>query len=381
MTSDYADNPPQLGDIPTLDTAGNGQATQKSGFASTAQSALNNVSNHPVTQNVKDTVNNGSPPVPIVRPEAHPPGPVGQSVKSEYANTAGEFQNLANARTRPSQTAATGQQLTRASHPASSPFDYIDAPVDYHSMFSNLLSWENPRATTIAFLSNVLFIFAARYVPIVHYTTKLLYLALGATATAEIAGRLLFSNGFVSQMRPRKYYVLPRETVDQVLEDIHELLNFFVIEFQRVLFAENIYVTVAAFFASLTTYLLIKIVPFWGLTLLGTVAVYLGPWVYKNNKEVIDAQIEAGSDVLAKQAAQMRELAGQHTARAQETAKRYAGDYSAKAQGYIGQARQRIPSAGGKAVTPPADVKSSDFPAAPKSGLKGSRKSDTPLAA
>ena len=57
-------------------------------------------------------------------------------------------------------------------------------------------------------------------------------------------GKVLFSSGFTSQVRPRKYYTLPKETVDQVLEDIHELLNFFVIEFQRILFAENVYLTI-----------------------------------------------------------------------------------------------------------------------------------------
>lgn len=61
-----------------------------------------------------------------------------------------------------------------------------------------------------------------------------------ATATAEVIGRALFSSGFMSQIRPRKYYTLPKETIDQALDDVHELLNFFVIEFQRILFAENL---------------------------------------------------------------------------------------------------------------------------------------------
>ena len=63
---------------------------------------------------------------------------------------------------------------------------------------------------------------------------------LTATATAEVIGKLVFNSGFTSQLRPRKYYVLPKETVDQALDDVHELLNFFVIEFQRILFVENV---------------------------------------------------------------------------------------------------------------------------------------------
>lgn len=40
-------------------------------------------------------------------------GPVGQTVKQGYANTASDFQNLANSRQRPDEKTATGQQLTR----------------------------------------------------------------------------------------------------------------------------------------------------------------------------------------------------------------------------------------------------------------------------
>ena len=46
-------------------------------------------------------------------------------------------------------------------------------------------------------------------------------------------------------MRPRKYYTIPRETLEAALEDVEQLINFFVIEFQRIVFAENVYATVA----------------------------------------------------------------------------------------------------------------------------------------
>ena len=66
-----------------------------------------------------------------------------------------------------------------------------------------------------------------------------------ATMVAEVTGRLLFAKGFATQIRPRRYYTLPKGTVDRVLDDVHELLNFFVIEFQRILFAENLAYTIA----------------------------------------------------------------------------------------------------------------------------------------
>lgn len=56
-----------------------------------------------------------------------------------------------------------------------------------------------------------------------------------------MAGKAILGQGLASNIRPRKYYVLPRETLDSVIGDVHELVNFFVIESQRILFAENVF--------------------------------------------------------------------------------------------------------------------------------------------
>ena len=64
------------------------------------------------------------------------------------------------------------------------------------------------------------------------------------TASAEIIGKLAFSNGLTSQIRPKRYYTIPKDTLELILDDVQELINFFVIEFQRVLFAENVSTTV-----------------------------------------------------------------------------------------------------------------------------------------
>jgi hypothetical protein len=70
-------------------------------------------------------------------------------------------------------------------------------------------------------------------------------MVLGITIAAEVAGKALLNNGFATQLRPRKYYTIPRETLTSLLGDVHELINFFVIEAQRVLFAENVYASAA----------------------------------------------------------------------------------------------------------------------------------------
>jgi Reticulon len=70
-------------------------------------------------------------------------------------------------------------------------------------------------------------------------------MTLGVTVAAEVAGKLAFRQGLTSQIRPKKYYVLPRETIDSIIGDVHELINFFVIESQRIVFAENVFASAA----------------------------------------------------------------------------------------------------------------------------------------
>lgn len=61
------------------------------------------------------------------------PGPVAQNIMDESAKTSEEMSKLAASRHTPDYTAATGQPLTH-----------------YHSFFSELLSWRNPRMSNSA---------------------------------------------------------------------------------------------------------------------------------------------------------------------------------------------------------------------------------------
>jgi hypothetical protein len=51
---------------------------------------------------------------------------------------------------------------------------------DYHSFFYDLLSWEHPRASAIAFAVTVTSIFAARYMPILPLIFKTTAWVLGS---------------------------------------------------------------------------------------------------------------------------------------------------------------------------------------------------------
>ncbi|KAL2266988.1 hypothetical protein VTJ83DRAFT_4265 [Remersonia thermophila] len=292
-------------------------------------------------------------------------GPVAQNVMAESLKASDEISKLAASRHTPDYTAATGQPLTH-----------------YHSFFSELLSWRNPRASAIAYASTVSIIFAFRYLDVLRWAFRLTWIALAISVGAEVAGKLVLNNGFATQFRPRRYYTVPKETLNTVVGDVHELINFFVIEAQRILFAENVYASAAAAFAAFLSYHLVKIVPYWGLALIATTVAFFVPLIYTTNQELIDSQLKHAGEIVNAQTAQLRTVAQRHTEQAAQVTKQYMGDYTAKAQALLKGARQ------GKGLkpedfpaAPKADVKAQpEFPEVPKDGIKTEHAETVPAA-
>lgn len=284
-------------------------------------------------------------------------GPVAENVKQQGAKTQADFSNLAATRTSKRTRAATGQPLTH-----------------YHSFFHSLLSWEHPRASGIAYLFTVFLIFAARYLNVLRYSLKVTYMVLGVTVLAEILGKVLFHHGFTSQVRPKEYYTISQETLNLLIRDFHDLINFFIIEAQQIIFAENLSVSIAAFLSAFASYFLVKFIPLWGLSLLGTSTLFLGTLVYRVNQDVIDHHLETAVEIINQQAEQVKTIASQQAARATKQTKALVGDYSSKAQGFIGNA---LPSVSPVSPTTPikrepvikkevvSALKAEDFPSAP----------------
>lgn len=136
---------------------------------------------------------------------------------------------------------------------------------------------------------------------------------------------------------------------------------------------------------------MIKLVPFWGLALISTFVIYLGPLIYIKNRETIDANLNHASDVITSQASQLRQMTAEKTQNATKTVQSYAGEYSSKAQEYMGAKKAQVSNAtsdaanrASQATSDAADkvneaandgskktgfensVNGSDFPSAPK---------------
>jgi hypothetical protein len=129
------------------------------------------------------------------------------------------------------------------------------------------------------------------------------------------------------------------------------------------------------------SYYLIKIVPFWGLTLISASVLFLSPLIYKTNQELIDHHVKNASNVINQQTEQVKQLASHHATRATETTKQYVGEYSAKAQEMIGSRSRSVSPTITKAEPAAAKenvpaYKSEDFPAAPKEEFKSAPSSE-----
>lgn len=275
-------------------------------------------------------------------------GPVAHNVHDQQVKTQAELSNLAASRRTPVNPAATGQPLTH-----------------YHSFFSELLSWKNPRASAIAYASIVSFIFVARYLDVIRWAFKLSFMALSVTVAAEVAGKAVLNHGLATQMRPRRYHTLSRKTIDNVIGDVHELVNFFVIEAQRILFVENIGASAAACVAAFLSYHLVKLVPYWGLAIIATTVAFFVPLIYTSNQELIDHHLKNASDAINAQTAQVRSVAQKQADHITTISKQYAGDYTGKVQEMLRGRGANSPTASPKQPTSAAPVKQPEFPVPP----------------
>ncbi|PTB45343.1 uncharacterized protein TrAFT101_000795 [Trichoderma asperellum] len=239
----------------------------------------------------------------------------------------------------------------------------------YHSLFRHLFSWEKPRDSAIAYASVVTTIVAVRYLNLLSWTLGLSWMVLATTVAAEVSGKLILNNGLASQFRPREYFTISRDTFEAMVSDAHGLINFFLIEAQRIVFVENIGVSAAACVAAFISGFLIKVAPYWVLAIIATTIAFFAPLVYSTNQEFIDEQLKTAADAINAQTAQVRDAAQKQADHLAAVGKQYAEDYTGKVQDIL-RTRNLSPSAAKKSPvefpSPPTEEPKVAEPAVPQ---------------
>lgn len=126
-----------------------------------------------------------------------------------------------------------------------------------------------------------------------------------------------------------------------------------------------------AFTAAFTGYWLIRFVPLWGLAVIAVTTAYFAPLVYISNREIIDEQINNVQAIISSQTDQLKDIAGERTSHATGLVKQYVGEYSSKAQEYIGRRSAspemtKVPTPVKTEPVSEPQIKTEDFPEAPK---------------
>ncbi|KAJ9414206.1 hypothetical protein QL093DRAFT_2627172 [Fusarium oxysporum] len=102
------------------------------------------------------------------------------------------------------------------------------------------ISWEDPARTIGSYFAALGFMLAVHHMHLTQLTLKTMAIGLGVMSMAEFAGRSFGPNNFVSRMRPRQYKTVPESTLNATLKDIHDFIQYAVVQAQKILFAEDL---------------------------------------------------------------------------------------------------------------------------------------------
>ncbi|ETS73891.1 hypothetical protein PFICI_13757 [Pestalotiopsis fici W106-1] len=139
------------------------------------------------------------------------------------------------------------------------------------------LDWENPLRTVGSYVTAASLLLGLHYFPLTSLLLKAVATVLGVMSVAAFAGQSFNSNANTKTRHDRRNYTkVPEATLNATLRDVHDFVQYAVVEAQRILFGEDLSKTLAAFAGTTALYWFIKVLSPFGLTFLGLTSVYIG---------------------------------------------------------------------------------------------------------
>jgi Reticulon len=127
------------------------------------------------------------------------------------------------------------------------------------------------------------------------------------------------------------YYQVNKVVFDALFNELANVTNFLVLEFQRLLFAENTAHTAAAFLISFLAYKSVRFIPLWSLTLIATTVAFSLPALYLRNKARIDKHLSDVQTLATEKASIARDLASEKVGFVSQRAKVVTSEWGKKA--------------------------------------------------
>lgn len=141
--------------------------------------------------------------------------------------------------------------LYERAHPESEhpgPFKEIIAHPD--SLYK-YINWEDPIRTLGLYIGALSILFGAHYLPLTQVALKGGVTTLGVVSVTEFASRLFSANSLSARLRPKEYKQIPESTLNATLKDIHDLIQYAVVQAQRIVFGQDLGKTFAVSWVSL----------------------------------------------------------------------------------------------------------------------------------
>ncbi|OBS24286.1 hypothetical protein FPOA_04832 [Fusarium poae] len=218
------------------------------------------------------------------------------------------------------------------------------------------ISWEDPARTIGSYFAALGFLLAVHHLHLTQLALKTSAIGLGVMSLAEFAGRSFGPNNFVSRMRPKQYKTFPESTLNATLKDIHDFIQYTAVKTQKVIFAEDLEKTFAAFLIATSLYFLTQFMTPFGITILALTTVYIIPLVRSPHgrgiardgiaraQEIGNVAIDQASTLaqdskaaVSNMTSRAQDTASNLTSRAQDTAT----SFTSSAQDTAGNLRQR----------------------------------------
>ncbi|KAM0817595.1 putative Reticulon-domain-containing protein [Seiridium cardinale] len=208
------------------------------------------------------------------------------------------------------------------------------------------LNWEDPLRTLGSYVGVLSFLLGLHYLPLTQWALKVGATGLGVMSVASFASRSFNSNANsnsnpADRLRPKQYKKVPEATLNATLGDIHDFVQYAVVEAQRIIFGEDLNKTFAAFVGATALFWLIKVVSPFGLSVLGVSSIYLATLIAspRGRKAAREASAQAGN--MANVATEKGKVLAQDGKNQAAKLSSQARDTAVGAQNSLGQTAQR----------------------------------------
>ncbi|RKK65586.1 hypothetical protein BFJ69_g16151 [Fusarium oxysporum] len=201
-------------------------------------------------------------------------------------------------------------------------------PTAHQDSLYKYINWEDPVRTLRSYLVALSILIGTHYLPLTQLTVKVGAVVFGIISLAEFVSRTFGPNTFLSRLRPKEYKTVPEPILNATLRDIHDFIQYAVVQVQKVIFGQDLGKTFAASLGFTAVFWLMKVASPFSLAVLGLSSLYIAPLINSpqgrtiaqdataRGKELASAATEKGNTLAGDSKAKATEL----TSKARETA-------------------------------------------------------------